>query len=107
MNKGRKLNSQASVDLSLFYNASYVWIFLLPQLYFCMLEKGGFKNVAASKLRCESDPSLSVIPSCIACDQLGLFWVFGGFFFLPVQGTDTQTMKKLKLWSKHITGYSF
>lgn len=27
-----------------------------------MLEEGVFQNIAASKLRCESDPSLSVTP---------------------------------------------
>lgn len=107
VNKGRKLNSQASVDLSLFYNASCVWIFLLPQLYFCKLEKGGFKNVAESKLRCESDPSLSVISYTYSMWPARVVLGFWCCFFLPVQGTDTQTMKKLKLWSEHITGYSF
>jgi len=49
VNKGRKLNWQAHVDLCLFYNASCVQIILLSQLYLCVLEEGSFASTAASK----------------------------------------------------------
>lgn len=39
----------------------------------------------------------------IACDQLKVVF----FFSLPVQGTDTQTMKKLQQWPKHFAVYNF
>lgn len=56
LNEGGKLSSQAHVHLCCFHNASWVGSFsVLSQS-----EEGGFENVAASKLRCESDPSLSV-----------------------------------------------
>lgn len=56
LNEGKKLNSQARVDLCCFHNASWVGNFS----FLLQFEEGGFENVAASKLRCESDPSLSV-----------------------------------------------
>lgn len=34
VNKGRKLSSPAHVDLCLFYNASYVWIFFIVAAVF-------------------------------------------------------------------------
>lgn len=59
VNKPRKLNSQAHKDLCLFPNASQAQIFFN---FCCMIEEGSFENVAAGKLRCELDPSLSVLP---------------------------------------------
>lgn len=57
VNEGRKLNSEAHVDLCLFCSA--VWVQMVfychSCLCFCMLEEGDFENIAASNLRCESD----------------------------------------------------
>lgn len=105
VNKSRKLNSQAHVDVCFFYSAGYVWEFLLLQLYFCMPEERGCESTGARELRCESAPSLSVMPSMYAMwPARVVMWVF---FFLPVQGTDMQTMKKLQLCPKHSSASSF
>lgn len=60
VNKPRKLNSQAHKDLCLFPNANQAQFFFSN--FCCMIEEGSFENAAASKLRCELDPSLSVLP---------------------------------------------
>lgn len=80
--------------------ALHRFFFSLSQLYFCMTE-GGCENMERASWGVNLTLPLVQCCTCTACDRLVL--LLGFILFHPVQGTDMQTVQKLKLQPKHIT----